>query len=52
MLSTALDCGEIVSNLINNVLDVSKIKSEMLTQSLGRVQPREVLHKILNITKA
>ena len=50
-VSTAIDCGEILSNLINNVLDVSKIQAQMFQPSLSKIQIRSSLHKIFNVTK-
>ncbi|OMJ77081.1 hypothetical protein SteCoe_23395 [Stentor coeruleus] len=52
LLQTALDCGEIISNMINNVLDASQIDCQMLVPSTSYVEPRYLIHKIVNICKS
>ena len=51
-VTTAMDCGEILSNLISNVLDVSKIQAQMFQPMLSSANPRSILHKIFNINKS
>lgn len=51
LFQTALDCGEILFNMINNVLDASQISAQLLVPSKICAEPRFILHKIINICK-
>lgn len=51
LIRTALDCGEMLYTLINNVLDVSKIQQGMFTANTNPHEIRLILHKILSILK-
>ncbi|OMJ74670.1 hypothetical protein SteCoe_26348 [Stentor coeruleus] len=50
-ISTAMDCGEVLSNLISNVLDVSKIQAQMFQPTYAKYNPRTILHKVFNVSK-
>ena len=52
LFQTALDCGEILFNMINNVLDACQISTQLLVPNKSNVEPRLLLHKIINICKA
>lgn len=52
LFQIVLDCGEILFNMINNVIDASQINTQLLEPSNSCTEVRVLVHKIINISKA
>ena len=51
LLETMSNCGEILLNLINNVLDITKLQSGNLDLAPGPTDVRAAILKLINVTK-